>query len=109
MNPHRELRRQLLLARCELDRRELGAEIHATRDRMHDRFRQIGRAAPWVLLGVPIIGLLVGRRFRIRPMAAAATLARWAVELRVLVPLITAFMRGLKRSSIQRPFRGYDL
>jgi hypothetical protein len=84
------LRKQLLLARCELDRRELSAEIRATRERVRSGVAGIARYGPWVLLASPVAGLLASRYLKGCPLTLLTTLA---LQLRPLLPVILSFLR----------------
>lgn len=88
------LRIRLLVARCELDRRELEAELRDLQDRWYHRVDQVRRATPWVLAAAPVVGLLFGRSLRGARLARATVLARLTWELRRWWPFVDGFLRG---------------
>lgn len=71
MNPD-PLRKQLLLARCELDRQELRLACCDLQEQVHHRWNQVRRATPWVLVAAPLAGGLVARFLRKSPSPPSA-------------------------------------
>lgn len=94
VSAERELRRQVLLARCELDRQELSAEVSALRGHIHDRVRSVTRATPWLLLAAPLGGLLVARLLRPKRLAGLLVLTRLAFSLRPWWPVIADLLKS---------------
>ncbi len=88
----RRLRRQLLITRCELDRRELLGDIDAVRYRVHRRAESVGRIVPWILLAAPVAGVLAVRILRPRRVALGLLAARLAMAARPFWPVLAAFL-----------------
>ncbi|MBX3744270.1 MAG: hypothetical protein KF833_03095 [Verrucomicrobiae bacterium] len=84
----------LLRARCELDRRELGAEVGRCRERWHGRVEGVRRAVPWMVLAAPLVGVALVRALRgRRGWVAALAVAKVAMQFRGLLPLASGWLR----------------
>jgi hypothetical protein len=94
----RELARQLLIARCELDRAELWTEVGAVGERVQSGMKRASRFLPWVLIVTPAVALLIRRRIhlprRLPRLAALLVVARTLSRLRPWFPLITSVLRS---------------
>lgn len=96
----RELEMNLLRARCEMDRRELGSEVDRWRDRWHGRVEGVRRAVPWMVLAAPLVGIAAVRALRgRRGWVAALALAKVAMRFQGLLPLASAWLRPRGRRS----------
>jgi hypothetical protein len=98
----RDLQKKLLRAQCEIDRRELQAEVLAIRQRVAALGRTIHRlrlAAPWVAGGVAAAGLLTGRR-------RGGLLSRLATGIglaRRVAPWVPALFQSFRRNPRRTP------
>lgn len=104
------LQKELLLARCELDRRELEVEITAIRRRVHDRAQQMRRATPWLLVAASALGLMAATAPGKRRLSGLLLVAsQFLLRSRDWWPLVTALMgrrspgRGAAEAGPARP------
>lgn len=88
------LRLELLRARCELDRRELEADLTTTRSRLRTGAQHVRQVASWALIIAPAAGLFLSRTLRGRRLASAAALTRLAMQLPKWWPFVDGFLRG---------------
>lgn len=95
----RDLQRQVLLARCELDRQELRAELDALQSRWQAGVHRLERTTPWFLLAAPIAGLLLGGAWRGGKLGRLTSIATLLLEARKYWPLLRAFFRSPPGSS----------
>ena len=110
-------RKEALIRESEICRQTLEAEIQGLKDytesvvRKIDRVRQIG---PWFKfaapVAVPLIGLLVGKRIKTRPLAktprSTGKLAKALVVLRLFgkyVPVLRSFAARLRTRGNSSP------
>ncbi|HRL77395.1 MAG TPA: hypothetical protein PLC86_16995 [Candidatus Accumulibacter phosphatis] len=99
----RELRRNLLLARCELDRHELQAEFTALREHWSARVDQVRTFTPWAALAAPLAGILLARALRPGKLAGAASLIGVAWQLRKTWPTLAALLRTFRNTRPRPP------
>jgi len=83
----RDLRKRLLTARCELDRRELTVEWKAIVGRVEEGAARVRSYTPWLLVLAPVAGFLLIRSMRNRRITGVLAAARWALTLRPLWPV----------------------
>jgi hypothetical protein len=88
------LHKQLLLARCELDRLELAAGFKGMRDRVRGQVDDVRRVTPWLVVAAPLLGLLAGRLFRWRRLGTLLVVAQAALQLRRWWPLVADLLRA---------------
>jgi hypothetical protein len=76
------LRKQLLVARCEIQRLTLALEVVRVQTAtawVPKVGTWVGNAAPWLLLGAPLTGFLAGRKPRALRSFAAGLFWGWRV------------------------------
>lgn len=101
----RELQRQVLLARCELDRQELRAELVALQSRWQEGVHRLERASPWLLLAAPVAGLLLGGAWRGGKLGRLTSIATLVLETRKYWPLLRSFFQPRPSASSSSPPR----
>ena len=86
----RQLRRNMLLARCELDRRELEHEWTELRHHWTAKVDQARRFTPWALIAAPVAGALLSRGlFRNKKkVAGTVSILGLAYQMRHYWPLV---------------------
>ncbi len=81
-----QLRKQLLVARCEIQRLTLALEVARIQTAtawVPKTVAWVGSAAPWLLLGTPLAGFLAGRKPRALRSLAAGLFWGWRVWRRM--------------------------
>lgn len=91
-----QLQLRVLQARCELDRRELKAEIDDARAQVQERVQKVQDLTPWIALGAPIAGFLLVRFLRGRPLASLAAVAGLAIKLRDFWPIASGLASAFR-------------